>query len=147
MVLSMLRPSKEFKEVKQPYGGDCLVHKGRVMRVSSRFQEFPSHRQGIISMDRASTTRVSNCRYEEFKSSGSVERTYQSSALEGCTYQSSAPEGCTYQSGAPEGCTYQSGAPEGCTYQSGAPEGCTHQSSAPEGCTYQSSAPEGCTYP
>ncbi|KAA0061312.1 NBS-LRR type resistance protein [Cucumis melo var. makuwa] len=68
---------------------------------------------------------------------GSVER----------TYQSSAPEGCTYQSCAPEGCTYQSSAPEGCTYQSSAPEGCTHQSSAPEECTYQSSAPEGCTYP
>ncbi|TYK08608.1 NBS-LRR type resistance protein [Cucumis melo var. makuwa] len=70
------------------------------------------------------------------KSSGSVERTYQSSAPEGCTYQSCAPEGCTYQSSAPEGCTYQSSAPEGCTYQSSAPEGCTHQSSAPEGCTY-----------
>ncbi|TYK26257.1 NBS-LRR type resistance protein [Cucumis melo var. makuwa] len=91
------------------------------------------------------------------ESSGSVERTYQSSALEGCTYQSSAPEGCTYQSSAPEGCTdqfcalegctYQSSAPEGCTHQSSAPEGCTYQSSAPEGCTYQSSAPEGCTYP
>ncbi|KAA0034968.1 NBS-LRR type resistance protein [Cucumis melo var. makuwa] len=79
-------------------------------------------------------------------SSGSVERTYQSSAPEGCTYQSSAPEGCTHQSSASEGCTYQSGAPEGCTYQSGAPEGCTYQSSAPEGCTHQSSAPEGCTY-
>ncbi|KAA0046083.1 self-incompatibility protein 1 [Cucumis melo var. makuwa] len=63
------------------------------------------------------------------------------------TYQSSAPEGCTYQSSAPEGCTYQSSAPEGCTYQSSAPEGCTYQSSAPEGCTYQSSAPEGRTYP
>ncbi|KAA0057143.1 NBS-LRR type resistance protein [Cucumis melo var. makuwa] len=71
-------------------------------------------------------------------SSGSVERTYQSSAPEGCTYQSSAPEGYTHQSSAPEGCTYQSGAPEGCTYQSSAPEGCTYQSSAPEGCTYQS---------
>ncbi|KAA0038858.1 NBS-LRR type resistance protein [Cucumis melo var. makuwa] len=81
------------------------------------------------------------------KSSGSVERTYQSSAPEGCTYQSSAPEGYTYQSSAPEGCTYQSSAPEGCTYQSSAPEGCTYQSSAPEGCTYQYSAPEGCTYP
>ncbi|KAA0041334.1 NBS-LRR type resistance protein [Cucumis melo var. makuwa] len=91
------------------------------------------------------------------RSSGSVERTYQSSAPggctyqsstpEGCTYQSSAPEGCTHQSSAPEGCTHQSSAPEGCTYQSSAPEGCTHQSSAPEGCTYQSSAPEGCTYP
>ncbi|KAA0063710.1 NBS-LRR type resistance protein [Cucumis melo var. makuwa] len=44
------------------------------------------------------------------------ERTYQSSALEGCTYQSSAPEGCTHQSSAPEGCTHQSSAPEGCTY-------------------------------
>ncbi|KAA0025950.1 NBS-LRR type resistance protein [Cucumis melo var. makuwa] len=75
------------------------------------------------------------------------ERTYQSSAPEGCTYQSSAPEGCTYQSSAPEGCTYQSSAPEGCTYQSSAPGGYTYQSSAPEGCTYQSSAPEGCTYP
>ncbi|KAA0056415.1 NBS-LRR type resistance protein [Cucumis melo var. makuwa] len=75
------------------------------------------------------------------------ERTYQSSAPEGCTYQSSAPEGCTHQSSAPEGCTHQSSAPEGCTYQSSAPEGCTHQSSAPEGCTYQSGAPEGCTYP
>ncbi|KAA0040716.1 NBS-LRR type resistance protein [Cucumis melo var. makuwa] len=101
------------------------------------------------------------------ESSGSVERTYQSSALEGYTYQSSAPEGYTYQSSAPEGYTYQSSAPEGytyqssahegytyqssapegCTYQSSAPEGCTYQSSAPEGCTYQSSAPEGCTYP
>ncbi|KAA0041124.1 NBS-LRR type resistance protein [Cucumis melo var. makuwa] len=79
-------------------------------------------------------------------SSGSVERTYQSSAPEGCTYQSSAPGGCTYQSSAPEGCTYQSSAPEGCTHQSSAPEGCTYQSSAPEGCTYQSSAPEGYTY-
>ncbi|KAA0035391.1 NBS-LRR type resistance protein [Cucumis melo var. makuwa] len=69
-------------------------------------------------------------------SSGSVERTYQSGAPEGCTYQSSAPEGCIYQSSAPEGCTYQSSAPEGCTYQSSAPEGCTYQSSAPEGCTY-----------
>ncbi|KAA0059753.1 NBS-LRR type resistance protein [Cucumis melo var. makuwa] len=68
--------------------------------------------------------------------SGSVERTYQSSAPEGCTHQSSAPEGCTHQSSAPEGCTHQSSAPEGCTHQSSAPEGCTHQSSAPEGCTY-----------
>ncbi|KAA0035191.1 NBS-LRR type resistance protein [Cucumis melo var. makuwa] len=79
-------------------------------------------------------------------SSGSVERTYQSSAPEGCTHQSSAPEGCTHQSSAPEGCTDQSSAPEGCTDQSSAPEGCTHQSSAPEGCTHQSSAPEGCTH-
>ncbi|KAA0039737.1 hypothetical protein E6C27_scaffold2373G00020 [Cucumis melo var. makuwa] len=69
-------------------------------------------------------------------SSGPVERTYQSSASEGCTYQSSASEGCTYQSSAPEGCTYQSSTPGGCTYQSSAPEGCTYQSSAPEGCTY-----------
>ncbi|KAA0041139.1 NBS-LRR type resistance protein [Cucumis melo var. makuwa] len=52
----------------------------------------------------------------QLQSSGSVERTYQSSAPEGCTYQSSAPEGCTHQSSAPEGCTYQSSAPEGCTY-------------------------------
>ncbi|KAA0063170.1 NBS-LRR type resistance protein [Cucumis melo var. makuwa] len=61
-----------------------------------------------------------------FKSSGSVERTYQSSTPEGCTYQSSAPEGCTHQSSAPEGCTHQSSAPEGCTHQSSAPEGCTY---------------------
>ncbi|KAA0067956.1 NBS-LRR type resistance protein [Cucumis melo var. makuwa] len=57
------------------------------------------------------------------------ERTYQSSALEGCTHQSSAPEGCTYQSSAPEGCTYQSSTPEGCTYHrltSTPPGGGTH---------------------
>ncbi|KAA0025433.1 NBS-LRR type resistance protein [Cucumis melo var. makuwa] len=65
---------------------------------------------------------------EKFKKrkGGSVERTYESSAPEGCTHQSSAPEGCTHQSSAPEGCTYQSSAPEGCTHQSSAPEGCTY---------------------
>ncbi|TYK15891.1 NBS-LRR type resistance protein [Cucumis melo var. makuwa] len=81
------------------------------------------------------------------RSSGSVERTYQSRDPEGCAYQSSDPERYTYQSSDPEGCSYQSSTPEGCTYQSSAPDGCTYQSSAPEECTYQSSAPEGYTYP
>ncbi|KAA0036979.1 NBS-LRR type resistance protein [Cucumis melo var. makuwa] len=70
------------------------------------------------------------------RSSGSVERTYQSRDLEGCTYQSSDPEGYTYQSGDPEGCTYQSSDPKGYTYQSSDPEGCTYQSGDPEGYTY-----------
>ncbi|KAL4016814.1 hypothetical protein IC575_024472 [Cucumis melo] len=29
----------------QPYEGDCHVHRGCVMRVSSRCLKFPSHRQ------------------------------------------------------------------------------------------------------
>ncbi|KAA0032446.1 NBS-LRR type resistance protein [Cucumis melo var. makuwa] len=60
------------------------------------------------------------------RSSGSVERTYQSRDPEGCTDQSSDPEGYTYQSSDPEGCTYQSSDPEGYTYQSSDPEGYTY---------------------
>uniref|UniRef100_A0A9I9ED07 Uncharacterized protein n=1 Tax=Cucumis melo TaxID=3656 RepID=A0A9I9ED07_CUCME len=51
----------------QPYGRDCLVHRGRVIKVSSKCLQFPSYRLGIVSRDRASMHRVSSHRYEESK--------------------------------------------------------------------------------
>ncbi|KAA0034802.1 (R)-mandelonitrile lyase 1-like [Cucumis melo var. makuwa] len=57
--LRKLRPPKEF-QVKQPFGGDCPIYKGHVMRVFNRFLEFPSHRLGIVSRDMTSMLRVSH---------------------------------------------------------------------------------------